>query len=93
MPKRSSTIRNWLFCSTSQPARLDPIGTQEMKDLIHYGWKSEGKTIIMCSHQLADVQDVCDRLAILHQGTQKSWARSIACCVMRDRTQIRFALA
>src|SRR5947199_7931732 len=53
---------------------LDPIGTREMKDLI-LRLKSEGKTIIMCSHQLADVQDVCDRLAILHQGEPKELGR------------------
>ncbi len=49
---------------------LDPIGTREMKDLI-IKLKSEGKTILMCSHLLADVQDVCDRIAILHQGELK----------------------
>lgn len=49
---------------------LDPIGTREMKDLI-LGLKKEGKTVVMCSHLLADVQDVCDRIAILHQGELK----------------------
>ncbi|MEM6799099.1 MAG: ABC transporter ATP-binding protein, partial [Planctomycetota bacterium] len=46
---------------------LDPIGTREMKDMI-LGLRDQGKTIVMCSHLLADVQDVCDRIAILHQG-------------------------
>ena len=46
---------------------LDPIGTREMKDLI-LKLRDEGKTIVMCSHLLADVQDVCDRIAILYQG-------------------------
>ncbi|MGE3315563.1 MAG: ABC transporter ATP-binding protein [Planctomycetaceae bacterium] len=46
---------------------LDPIGTREMKDLI-LRLKAEGKTVVMCSHQLADVQDVCDRIAILYGG-------------------------
>lgn len=49
---------------------LDPIGTREMKDLI-LKLKSEGKTVVMCSHLLADVQDVCDRIAILFQGELK----------------------
>jgi ABC-2 type transport system ATP-binding protein len=39
---------------------LDPIGTREIKDLI-LRLKSEGKTVLMSSHLLADVQDVCDR--------------------------------
>jgi len=46
---------------------LDPIGTREIKDLILH-LKSQGKTVLLCSHLLADVQDVCDRIAILNQG-------------------------
>src|ERR1051325_7428577 len=39
---------------------LDPIGTREMKDLI-LSLKNQGKTVLLCSHLLADVQDVCDQ--------------------------------
>src|ERR1700742_1875770 len=46
---------------------LDPIGTREMKDLI-LSLKNQGKTVILCSHLLADVQDVCDRITILFRG-------------------------
>ncbi|MGF1582241.1 MAG: ABC transporter ATP-binding protein [Gemmataceae bacterium] len=46
---------------------LDPAGTRWMKNLI-VDLKNEGKTIIMCSHRLEDVQDVCDRIAILNFG-------------------------
>lgn len=67
---------------------LDPIGTREMKDLI-IKLKSEGKTILMCSHLLADVQDVCDRIAILHQGELKELGRVDNLLKMRDVTQIR----
>ena len=49
---------------------LDPIGTREMKDLI-IQLKEQGKTVVMCSHLLADVQDVCDRIAILYGGELK----------------------
>ncbi|MDG2014400.1 MAG: ABC transporter ATP-binding protein, partial [Pirellulaceae bacterium] len=49
---------------------LDPMGTREMKDMI-LDLKAQKKTVIMCSHLLADVQDVCDRIAILHQGDLK----------------------
>jgi ABC-2 type transport system ATP-binding protein len=49
---------------------LDPIGTREMKNLI-LDLRNQGKTVILCSHLLADVQDVCDRIAILHQGELK----------------------
>ncbi|HTQ38037.1 MAG TPA: ABC transporter ATP-binding protein [Pirellulales bacterium] len=67
---------------------LDPIGTREMKDLI-LKLKAEGKTILMCSHLLADVQDVCDRIAILHQGELKELGRVDNLLKMRDITQIR----
>jgi ABC-2 type transport system ATP-binding protein len=67
---------------------LDPIGTREMKDLI-IKLKSEGKTVIMSSHLLADVQDVCDRIAILHQGELKELGRVDTLLKVRDVTQIR----
>src|SRR5262249_30871741 len=46
---------------------LDPLGTRWMKDLI-LKLREQGKTVLMCSHRLDDVQDVCDRIAILHEG-------------------------
>ncbi|MGE0610354.1 MAG: ABC transporter ATP-binding protein [Pirellulales bacterium] len=67
---------------------LDPIGTREMKDLI-INLKQQGKTIIMCSHLLADVQDVCDRIAILHQGELKEAGRVSSLLEMQDMTEIR----
>ena len=46
---------------------LDPLGTRWMKDLI-IDLRKKGKTVLMCSHRLDDVQDVCDRIAILYNG-------------------------
>src|SRR5579885_489289 len=46
---------------------LDPLGTRWMKDLI-LDLRKKGKTVLMCSHRLDDVQDVCDRIAILYGG-------------------------
>src|SRR5437016_11130409 len=46
---------------------LDPLGTRWMKDLI-LDLRDQGKTVLMCSHRLDDVQDVCDRIAILYNG-------------------------
>lgn len=66
---------------------LDPIGTKEMKDLI-LKLRDEGKTILLCSHQLADVQDVCDRVAILHQGELKEAGRVDSLLKVQDVTQI-----
>src|SRR5688500_18609847 len=50
---------------------LDPIGTREMKDLI-VSLKQQGKTVLLCSHLLADVQDVCDRITILFRGEMRA---------------------
>jgi len=66
---------------------LDPIGTREMKDLI-LRLRDQGKTILMCSHQLADVQDVCDRVAILHQGDLKELGRVQDLLKVQDVTEI-----
>ena len=46
---------------------LDPIGTRETKDII-IDLKRQGKTVLLCSHLLSDVQDICDRIAILDKG-------------------------
>lgn len=49
---------------------LDPIGAREVKDLM-LELKKKGKTILLSSHLLADVEDVCDRIAILFGGNLK----------------------
>lgn len=67
---------------------LDPIGTREMKDLI-LSLKKQGKTVVMCSHLLADVQDVCDRIGILYQGELKELGRVDSLLKVRDETDIR----
>jgi ABC-2 type transport system ATP-binding protein len=67
---------------------LDPIGTREMKDLI-LDLKRRGKTVIMSSHLLADVEDVCDRIAVLHQGELKELGRVEDLLRVTDVTQIR----
>jgi ABC-2 type transport system ATP-binding protein len=67
---------------------LDPIGTREMKDMI-IRLKEQGKTVVMCSHLLADVQDVCDRISILHQGELKELGRVDTLLTQADITQIR----
>ena len=44
---------------------LDPLGTRQFKDLIDQ-LRQRGKTIILCSHLLGDVEDVCTRVGILY---------------------------
>ena len=66
---------------------LDPIGTREMKDLI-LSLKSQGKTVLLCSHLLADVQDVCDRITILFRGKMQTIGQVRDLLQRKDITQI-----
>ncbi|HRK30842.1 MAG TPA: ABC transporter ATP-binding protein [Tepidisphaeraceae bacterium] len=68
---------------------LDPIGTREMKDLI-LSLKNQGKTVLLCSHLLADVQDVCDRITILFKGKRMELGAVKDLLQVRDVTQISF---
>src|SRR3954453_5626542 len=67
---------------------LDPIGTREMKDLI-LSLKQQGKTVLLCSHLLADVQDVCDRITILFKGRRMELGAGRDLLQVRDVTQIQ----
>ena len=46
---------------------LDPIGARSMKDAI-LKVRDAGKTVLLCSHLLADVKAICDRVAIISEG-------------------------
>lgn len=67
---------------------LDPLGVRDMKDWI-LKLRDQGKTVLMCSHLLADVQDVCDRIAILYQGELKELGRVDSLLKVGDETEIR----
>jgi ABC-2 type transport system ATP-binding protein len=49
---------------------LDPIGRMKVREIIQR-LKSRGKTVFFSSHELGEVETVCDRVAILHQGQLK----------------------
>ncbi|MDD5063294.1 MAG: ATP-binding cassette domain-containing protein [Phycisphaerae bacterium] len=66
---------------------LDPIGTRQIKDLIIHLAK-RGKTILLCSHLLADVEDVCDRIAILYGGKIQSEGKVKELLQQTDKRQI-----
>ena len=69
---------------------LDPLGTREMKDMI-IELRNQGKTVVMCSHLLADVQDVCDRIAILYKGELKVLGNVQELLQSKNETQINSA--
>ncbi len=67
---------------------LDPIGTAEIKDKIRR-LKQQGKTIVLSGHLLADMQDICDRIAILHRGELKEIGEVAELLTVQDVTQVR----
>jgi ABC-2 type transport system ATP-binding protein len=48
-------------------AALDPAGVQQVRELLRKA-RAAGKSIFFSSHQLAEVEQICDRIAFLHQG-------------------------
>lgn len=68
-------------------AGLDPIGIRQIKDVIRELGK-KGKTILLSSHLLGDVEDVCDRVMILYGGRQRAAGTIDELLRQEDRTQI-----
>ena len=46
---------------------MDPIGRAEVRRLI-LGWKNSGKTVLFSSHELSEVERVCDEVALMARG-------------------------
>lgn len=67
-------------------AGLDPIGCREVKDLI-LALAKRGKTVILSSHLLSDVEDVCDRAVIYYGG--KIQAQGTLQELLSERNQVR----
>ena len=67
---------------------LDPLGTRWMKDLI-LELRKRGKTVLLCSHRLDDVQDVCDRIAILYEGELQELGEVAALLQDEARLELR----
>jgi len=53
---------------------LDPLGRMKVREIIQR-LKNEGKTVFFSSHELGEVETVCDRVAIVHQGELKAAGR------------------
>src|SRR5438270_1805897 len=67
---------------------LDPLGARWMKDLI-VDLRNAGKTVIMCSHRLEDVQDICDRIAILNDGELQAFGEVQTLLQDTNRVELR----
>src|SRR5579863_5157125 len=53
---------------------LDPIGRMKVREIIQR-LKEQGKTVLFSSHELGEVETVCDRVAILHEGELRAEGR------------------
>jgi ABC-2 type transport system ATP-binding protein len=47
---------------------LDPVGIKDLKDKLVYLSKNKGVTVFFSSHQLPDVEEICDRVILLKEG-------------------------
>ncbi len=65
---------------------MDPIATAEVKVVIQR-LKERGKTVLLCSHLLADVQDVCDRVVIMYGGKIREQGNLGELLTIQGRTQ------
>ena len=68
-------------------AGVDPVGSREIRDLI-LALKARGKTILLCSHLLSQVQEICDRVGILARGVLVREGRVDELLSVRDRTEL-----
>lgn len=68
---------------------LDPQGARQIKDLI-LALGARGKTVVLTSHLLADVEDVCSRIAIVFNGVLLAQGALDELLERRDRTCLSF---
>ena len=66
---------------------MDPLATADVKRLI-LTLKQRGKTVLLCSHLLADVEDVCDRVAIMFGGKVRQEGTVDELLTSEERTTI-----
>jgi ABC-2 type transport system ATP-binding protein len=68
-------------------AGVDPAGSREIRDLI-LDFKKRGITVLLCSHLLSQVQEICDRVGILHKGVLVREGRLSDLISIEDQTEI-----
>jgi len=49
-------------------AALDPVGARELRDLIRFSARADRRTVVICTHDLNEASELCDRVLILSQG-------------------------
>ncbi len=70
-------------------AGVDPAGSHQIRDLI-LQFKEQGITVLLCSHLLSQVQEICDRIGILNEGTLLLEGRVNELVSARNQTEMLF---
>ena len=70
-------------------AGVDPKGSAEIRDLI-VGCKERGITVLLCSHLLGQVQEICDRIGILDRGILVREGHLEELISIEDQTEVVF---
>jgi ABC-2 type transport system ATP-binding protein len=69
---------------------LDPKARIYLKNLLQQR-RQQGQTLFFSSHSLADVESVCDKMVILHQGKIRFWGTPQACCQAFEKENLESA--
>lgn len=68
-------------------AGVDPRGSRVIRDLV-ISFKERGITVMLCSHLLEQVQEVCDRVGIIYEGRMVREGRTQDLIAVEDQTEI-----
>lgn len=68
-------------------AGVDPVGSREIRDMI-LSLKEAGKTVFLCSHLLEQVQEICDRVGIIFNGSLKKEGTLEELITLKDRLEV-----
>jgi ABC-2 type transport system ATP-binding protein len=70
---------------------LDPFAQKELKDVL-LGLRRRGITILFSSHQMSEVESICDRAGIVHRGRMRAEGTLAELLHNRDGLEVRFTL-
>lgn len=80
------------ICFLDEPTSgMDPLGMSLVRDLL-FRWKREGKTVIINSHHLDQVEKVCDRVAFIQSGKIRSIEELVPTAKSKQAFMIRWGI-
>ena len=67
---------------------LDPVRTEAVQSIIS-NFRDEGKAVILCTHQMNKVEELCDRVLMMHKGKTVLYGDVMETRVQFSRNSIR----